>query len=124
MAPGSKVGLFGLHLLTPASRLVLVEGEINAMSIDQAAHGEGITAISFGSEGNFKSARTMLNGTGHERQEVAIWMDNPEKLGQALAYLNLPGTRGFTGLGGQDANDMLVASGADSLRNYVLDAFR
>ncbi len=69
---GSKALLYGLHLLTRSSRqLVLVEGEVNAMSIWQDVVQPypdlNIAVLSFGSEGNEQGialARKVCSGLG------------------------------------------------------------
>lgn len=83
--------------------LVLCEGEINAMSIWQVAHGTRLDVLSLGSE----SQRLSPGLVAHARHfgTVLTWFDKPE-IAAAVA-LALPGAYAIASPQGKDANDWL-----------------
>jgi hypothetical protein len=79
MAKGSKQILFGMHMASGCKTLMLVEGEINAMSITQVAAAESIhaDALSFGSETSTRAE--VLQAVVNDYQRVIVWADDPAR---------------------------------------------
>ena len=90
MATGSKPIIFGLHVAAGHNVLILVEGEINAMSITQVSASElmNIDALSFGSQSG--SRPEVLRKVSHEYKRVIVWADDPEKAQAIRAALHRP----------------------------------
>lgn len=120
--PGSKFGsvLFGAQalpswVLVPVVEglkgceqfctLVLCEGEINAMSIWQVAHGSNLHVMSVGSESSRLTNGAVAFAERYGR--VIIWMDKDDLAKQLMSQV--PGAFGFSSPGGKDANDLLQA---------------
>jgi DNA primase len=103
--------LFGLRWLTPipspvtaAGRwLVLVEGEINAMSIQQTASHARIDALSFGSESSHLTANVAELANLYGR--VIVWADRDSVAGEMINQL--PGAYAVHSPAGSDANDLM-----------------
>lgn len=72
---GSSPLLFGLHALTPAETLVIVEGEFNCMALHQV----GYQAVSVGSESNQATGHRMeiLIESLPRYDHILIWFDQP-----------------------------------------------
>lgn len=88
------------------STLVLCEGEINAMSIWQAAHTQRVDVMSVGSE----SANHLTDGMvafARRYGQVIVWMDKGE-IADIVAG-QLPSAARIQSPQGQDANDLLRA---------------
>ncbi len=94
LKPGSEPILFGLPAFAPccaaapplgaAQRLVIVEGELNAMSLHQI----GMQALSVGSESNVGNVKALsiLQERLPDYEQVIVWFDKPE-YGQHFADL-------------------------------------
>ncbi len=82
--------LFGLHAAAGQDVLILVEGEINAMSIMQASAQEllHIDALSFGSQSG--SRQGVLQKVAHDYRSVIVWADDPEKAKEIRSLLDRP----------------------------------
>jgi len=105
---GAQV-LYGLWDVLPTHHtLLLVEGEINALSAWQM-HPEGVTVLSFGSEGATQPA--ILKAIASRYKRVFVWADNPEKAAQLRGAL--PGSSALQSPHRDgiewDANQMLQA---------------
>lgn len=85
--------------------LVICEGEINAMSIWQVAHGTNLHVMSMGSESGKLSAGAIEFAKRYG--QVIIWMDKDERVTDVMDQV--PGAYGFASPSGNDANDMLKA---------------
>lgn len=85
--------------------LVLCEGEINAMSIWQVAHGSNLHVMSVGSETEHLSAGAIAFAQRYG--QVIIWMDKEEKVKKVMPQVL--GAFGFSSPQGKDANDLLQA---------------
>jgi len=83
--------------------LLIVEGELNAMSCWQVASETHLHVLSLGSEGQQipPAALAMIKRYG----QVLVWADR-EKIAQGLIG-TLPGAKGIHSPGGKDANDLL-----------------
>ena len=96
--------LFGGQALEGNLRtLVLVEGEINAMSIWQVAHETGLDVLSLGSESAHLSPAMISHAQNY--QTLLTWFDKPE-VAAAVASA-LPGAHAIASPQGKDANDWL-----------------
>ncbi len=105
--PGGKFVIYGLWSYFHEDRtLMLVEGELNAVSIWQMAPA-GVTVMSFGSEGGIRSEALKQLAARYER--VIVWADAAEKARQLCRLL--PGAAAIHSpqLKGKewDANQML-----------------
>jgi len=83
--------------------LVLVEGEINAVSIWQVAHETGLDVLSLGSESAQLSPAMISRAQSY--QAILTWFDKPE-VAAAVASA-LPGAYAIASPQGKDANDWL-----------------
>jgi hypothetical protein len=102
--------IFGLHTAAGHDRLILVEGEINAMSIVQTSAREllGIDALSFG--GQSGSRKSVLKRLVKDYRHVIVWADDPEKAKEIPSSLDIPtGALCSTSIDGlkYDANALL-----------------
>lgn len=84
--------------------LILCEGEINAMSIWQVAHGTNLHVMSVGSETGRLSAGAVTFAERYGR--VIIWLDREDLVKQVREQI--PGSYGFASPNGKDANDLLL----------------
>lgn len=84
-APGSTPALFGLHLCTePTQTLIVIEGEINAISVDQALNTPQLSntahVVSYGAQKGLKSALPCQQLTElierYQYQTIISWADN------------------------------------------------
>lgn len=101
--------LYGLWDVLPGCHtLLLVEGEINALSVWQMRP-EGVTVLSFGSEGATRPE--ILKAIASRYRRVFVWADNPKRAGElrgilpGCAALRSPIIDGLE----WDANQMLQA---------------
>lgn len=115
---GQKAGgertLFGLDLLAHRPALVLVEGELNAVSIWQAAS-DLVDVVSFGPEDNIDRAGRYMQAVARGYERVIVWADKPERALHALSAIGRESTP-VQSPNGQDANDLLIAG---RLRAFV-----
>ena len=85
---GSLFLLYGLaYALESDTRLLLVEGEINALSIWQCQP-QGVSVVSVGSEGGGRPE--ILRALAQRYQRVLVWLDKPEKARALAAALGCP----------------------------------
>ena len=120
---GSKPILYGLNYAIPTHHtLLLVEGEINALSVWQVEP-VGVTVLSIGSEGGAGGAGAdILRAVAAHYRRVFVWLDDADKAqaaralvpgSQALRSPNIDGVK-------WDANQMLQARALDSFLSRVL----
>lgn len=110
MLQGSKPFLFGLsHVIPSAKGLLVVEGELNAVSIIQQMP-RGLATVSMGSETNTPA---LLKKLADRYERVFIWMDDRERaqemqrrMGRDATLIESPIHRGQK----YDANLMLQAN--------------
>ncbi len=106
---GSQQTLFGTQLLTRTAQiLVLVEGELNAISLWQACSHLGINVVSFGSESGGRAIKAAVR-LSRAFPHVVVWCDKADR---ARAIRKEIGPHGIaiqspTGL---DANDLLQST--------------
>jgi phage/plasmid primase-like uncharacterized protein len=87
--PGSeRAGLFGLDQVRGRPTLVVCEGEINAVSLWQAA-GDVVDAVSFGSEGALArpDVAAQARAVADRYDQVIVWADAPDRALEARAAL-------------------------------------
>lgn len=115
---GGDRTLFGVHCLgqqlarqgcgqTARSTLVLVEGELNAISVWQAA-GRWLDVVSFGPQSNIGHASGLMQRLASRYPCVVAWADKPAAALAARAALGCSATV-IRSPFGWDANDLLVA---------------
>lgn len=108
---GQRDGLFGVKQCSPNKRkyLFAVEGELNCVSIGQAAGYMGVDAVSIGNKSLSDEALTQLVALGVQYRGVLVWTDEAADTQRILA--SVPGAIGYKSPkpDGQklDANDML-----------------
>jgi hypothetical protein len=95
--------------------LVLLEGEINAMSVQQVASSAGVDVLSVGSEG--QSLTTAMVQALSRYGQIFCWFDKPERA--RAAQVALPGSVPLQSPGGKDANDLLQAEALGGFLAYV-----
>jgi hypothetical protein len=83
--------LFGLDLLRGGDSLLLIEGELNAISAWQASREIGLDVVSFGPEDNASSAPVIELALRYKR--VWVWLDKPDKVSAAMDVI--PGAKGL-----------------------------
>lgn len=122
--------LFGRHLLDDYTKahktLLLVEGEMNAMSCWAVANETNLDVLSYGSENSrlTPNAMELVNCYAH----IIVWADREDV---ARSFMTaLPKAVGLKSPRGQDANDLLIAGllggflSAARLRNLADDRER
>jgi twinkle protein len=119
-------GLFGQHLWRDGGkRVVVTEGEIDAMSVSQA-FGLSWPAVSVpnGAQGAKKAVQRSLEWlSAYETVVFAFDMDEPgRKAAAECAALLPPGKAKIAELGMKDANELIVAGKADALRTAIYEA--
>ncbi len=106
---GQKAGgertLFGVDLLAGRPALILVEGELNAVSIWQAAS-DLVDVVSFGPEDNIDRATPYMQTLASGYQRVIVWADKPERALHARAAIGRESTP-VQSPNARDANDLL-----------------
>jgi hypothetical protein len=92
MPKGSQPIIYGLHAAAGHDVLILVEGEINAMSIMQTSASERVhvDALSFGSESGGR--KNVLKRVAQDYRRVIVWADDPEKAETIQSSLEGPVT--------------------------------
>lgn len=87
MGGGANV-LYGLHNVMPNYKtLLLIEGEMNALSVAQCRP-QGVNVLSFGSETGGRAE--VLQVAAKEYQRVFVWSDKAEQAKKYQALLNCP----------------------------------
>ena len=119
LKPGSSLLVFGLHILAPANKVFIVEGEFNCMAINQM----GQQAVSVGSESNRGNNKivTVLQEHLASYEEMVVWFDNLNYSQQFVEQLKkgLPFRKEIRVIdtGGPDANDLLITGGLGAVIN-------
>jgi hypothetical protein len=121
---GSESTLFGLNACQRGAnsyphRVVIVEGEFNAMAIAQAMS-YSADVFSVGSQGNSTGLEYALEYC--ERfpgVNVMLWFDEEKQVKEAFKVF--PKGKGFMSPDGLDANDILKTYGVLGLKYYIED---
>jgi len=105
---GSKLLFWGLHTwFDMQSILVLVEGELNAISIRQC-YPDGISVVSFGGENLGAAQKALLLALATQFQKVIVLTDKAEKAREVQKAINMRCVL-LKSPNGHDANDLLQA---------------
>ncbi len=103
---GSSLLFWGLHtLLEHHQTLVLVEGELNAISIAQMCV-PGLSVLSFGGENLSRAQRALIVLVAGKYQKVIVWADKAQKALAVQAAVGRP-CKMIQSPFGKDANDLL-----------------
>lgn len=128
LGDGKAIGksLFGKNLWrTGGKRVVITEGEIDAMSVAQAMGlSWPVVSIPNGADGAVKSVKANLEWLD-SYGEVVIWFDNDEpgrKAATAVAELLTPGKAKIVHVEEKDANEMLQAGKVKEIVNACWEA--
>lgn len=120
----SDVQLFGQHLYQPTKRLVIVEGEIDALSYASVANGWPCVSLPNGAQSGAKAVKRNISFV-EAFDEVVLMLDNDEqgqKAAKEIAELLTPGKAKIASLPLKDANEMLVANRVKELITSVYNA--
>lgn len=112
--------LFGGQNLQSDDLLVLIEGEVNCMSVWQACHWKGIDCLSFGSQGNWagiSSAAELLRVRRYKG--LLVWCDEEAQSIKAGDLLKEFQPKLMKSPRGKDANDVLLEFGPGGLLDLV-----
>jgi DNA primase len=105
---GSKPVFFGLHTtFDHHDGLILVEGEINAISILMCGF-PGFSVVSFGSEDLNQAQKGLLPELARRYRRVVIWTDKGRKASAVEDLIGRPCIK-LRSPFGRDANDLLMA---------------
>ncbi len=123
---GSEHTLFGVVQSLPAATLVLIEGEINAMSVWQAAHDLDLSVASFGSQTLGATTLKAVSYLSSEYKRVIVWCDQPEAARKVREAVSVPCTmlespKTPSKPKGYDGNDLLVAERLRAFMQRVID---
>lgn len=123
-----EAGLFGQHLCrTGGKRIVITEGEIDALSVAQAmALKWPVVSVPNGAQGAVKSIKAQLEWLS-SYEEVVLWFDNDDpgrKAAEECARILPPGKVKLISTPGdlKDANDALRELGAPAVVQAVWEA--
>jgi hypothetical protein len=107
--------LFGWQAITqPADTVILVEGELNAMSIYQELPADSIHVFSVGSQASRWGESIVAHVSTYHR--VIVWMDEPDRAGAIVKMLPNAVAVDSASMGG-DANELLQA---DRLSGFLV----
>jgi DNA primase len=105
---GSTLLFWGLHTVYDHHKtLVLVEGELNGISIAQVC-ALGLSVLSFGGENLTGAQQALIALVAGKYQRVIVWADKAEKARAVQAPVGKPCVM-IQSPYGQDANDLLQA---------------
>lgn len=111
---GGRPFLFGAHLAQRTPQCVIVEGEVNAMSVYQSLRG-ALDVFSFGNE-SMKSGLAKMSAL---YSRILFWLDDPKKLATACKEHGAANVVYMASPEGCDANDLLVNHGERVLATLV-----
>jgi hypothetical protein len=109
--------LYGLDHIAGRPVLLIIEGEINAISVWQAAR-DLVDVISFGSENNIERAGTYLQALAQRYERVISWADKAERAVEIAKHVG--NATSFKSPRGFDANDLLQAGRLRSHLQHLL----
>lgn len=107
-----KAGLFGQHLWAPGRRIVVTEGEVDALSVSQVQENKWpVVSIPNGAQGAKKALARELEWLEQFQEVVLMFdMDEPgQEAARTCAELFTPGKCKVAHLPLKDANEMLQA---------------
>lgn len=118
-------GLFGQHLFEPGRRLVITEGEIDAISVAQALGLRWpVVSVPNGAQGAAKAIKRELEWVnGFDEVVLMFDMDQPgQDAAQEVAMLLTPGKAKIAQLPAKDANELLQRGEAEAITRAIYDA--
>lgn len=115
---GGQRTLYGLDHIAGRPVLLIIEGEINAISVWQAAR-DLVDVISFGSESNIERAGAHLQALANRYGCIIFWADKAERAVEIAKHVSCAAS--FKSPRGFDANDLLRAG---RLRSYLQQLLR
>lgn len=113
---GSRQEVFGEHLGRHHDRAILVEGELNAISIKMAHPNADV--LSFGGDTNTSE----LERVATSYQSILVWLDNPERTERfqsELAHVKKQSATYMISPDKNDANDLLQKFGVKFLAELI-----
>lgn len=120
-----KCGLFGQHLWQPTRRLVITEGEIDALTVAQVLGLKWpVVSVPNGAQGAAKAIARELDWV-EKFDEVVIMFDQDEPgeaAAQEVAALLSPGKARIASLPMKDPNEMLVAGKGEQIVTCIYEA--
>lgn len=120
-----KCGLFGQHLWQPGRRLVITEGELDAISVAQALGLKWpVVSVPNGAQGASKSIGRELEWVeGFDEVVLMFDMDGPgQEAAQEVALMLSPGKAKIASLPRKDASEMLQHAEADGIVTAIYQA--
>ncbi len=118
-------GLFGQHLYEPGRRLVITEGEIDALSVAQALGLRWpVVSVPNGAQGAAKSIKRELEWVnGFDEVVLMFDMDEPgQAAAQEVALLLTPGKAKIAQLPAKDPNELLQRGDAEAITRAIYEA--
>lgn len=126
LGDSKKARLFGQQLWSKSKRIVITEGEIDAMSVSQVlAHKWPVVSVSTGSKGAKKDLQKNLSWLEENFEEIVLMFDNDEPgqlAAQECSTLFSPGKVKIAKLPLKDANEMLQAGRVEELTQAMWNA--
>lgn len=120
-----KCGLFGQHLYEPGRRLVITEGEIDAVTVAQVLGLKWpVVSVPNGAQGAAKSvARELEWVEGFDEVVLMFDMDEPgQKAAQEVALLLTPGKAKIAQLPAKDPSELLQRGEAEAITRAIYEA--
>ncbi|WP_369933905.1 toprim domain-containing protein [Xanthomonas tesorieronis] len=120
-----QAGLFGQHLWQPTRRLVITEGEIDALSVAQVLGLKWpVVSVPNGAQGAAKSIKRELEWVEAFDEVVIMFdMDEPgQAAAQEVAAILSPGKARIAQLPMKDPNEMLKAGNGEAIVSCIYEA--
>lgn len=121
----NKAGLYGQHLWQPGRRLVITEGELDAISVAQALGLKWpVVSVPNGAQGAAKAIKRELEWIEAFDEVVLMFdMDEPgQKAAQECAMLLTPGKARIAQLPAKDASDVLKSGEGEAIVTAIYQA--
>lgn len=119
-------GLFGRQLWSSGRKLVITEGELDALSVSQLQNNKWpVVSVPTGAQGAERAVADSLSWVEENFKEVILMfdMDEPgQKAAQKVAALFTPGKCKIASLPMKDANECLVAGRGEDVVNAIWQA--
>lgn len=125
LGDSKECGLFGQHLWQPGRRLVITEGEIDALSVAQALGLKWpVVSLPNGAQGAAKSIKREIEWVeGFDEVVLMFDMDEPgRQAAEEVAAVLTPGKARIAQLPLKDANEMLVAGNESAIVSCIYEA--
>lgn len=125
LGDSKKSGLFGQHLWQPGRRLVITEGEIDALSVAQALNLKWpVVSVPNGAQGAVASIKREIEWVeGFDEVVLMFDMDEPgREAAEAVAEMLTPGKARIAQLPLKDPNEMLLAGMESAIVSCIYEA--